>query len=88
MNKENILEVKQLHKRFTSKNITVKAVTDVSFTVKEGETTVMTGSVNADGSITWKNSADEAKNYLEYTLADVGVANKHTYTIILLQLFI
>jgi peptide/nickel transport system ATP-binding protein len=43
MNKENILEVKQLHKRFTSKNITVKAVTDVSFTVKEGETIGIVG---------------------------------------------
>ena len=43
MNKENILEVKRLHKRFTSKNITVKAVTDVSFTVKEGETIGIVG---------------------------------------------
>ena len=43
MDKENILEVKQLHKRFTSKNITVKAVTDVSFTVKEGETIGIVG---------------------------------------------
>ena len=33
MNKDSILEVKKLHKRFTSKNITVKAVTDVSFNV-------------------------------------------------------
>ena len=43
MNKENILEVKQLHKRFTSKNITVKAVTDVSFSVVEGETIGIVG---------------------------------------------
>ena len=34
MDKENILEVKGLHKRFTSKGVTVKAVTDVSFNVK------------------------------------------------------
>lgn len=43
MNKESILEVKQLHKRFTSKNITVKAVTDVSFNVTEGETIGIVG---------------------------------------------
>ena len=30
MNKDNILEVRHVHKRFTSKNVTVKAVTDVA----------------------------------------------------------
>ncbi len=43
MNKDSILEVKNLHKRFTSKGITVKAVTDVSFHVKPGETIGIVG---------------------------------------------
>ena len=40
---DNILEVKNLHKRFHSKGITVKAVTDVSFDVKPGETIGIVG---------------------------------------------
>ena len=43
MNKENILEVKNVHKRFHSKGVTVKAVTDVSFDVKPGETIGIVG---------------------------------------------
>ena len=43
MHKDNILEVKNLHKRFASKGITVKAVTDVSFEVKPGETIGIVG---------------------------------------------
>ncbi len=43
MNKDNILEVKNLHKRFTSKGVTVRAVTDVSFAVKPGETIGIVG---------------------------------------------
>jgi len=41
--KDNILEVKKLHKRFSSKGVVVKAVTDVSFSVKEGETIGIVG---------------------------------------------
>ena len=43
MNKDNILEVRNLHKRFASKGITVKAVNDVSFDVKPGETIGIVG---------------------------------------------
>ena len=43
MHKDNILEVKNLHKRFASKGITVKAVTDLSFNVKPGETIGIVG---------------------------------------------
>ncbi len=43
MHKDNILEVKNLHKRFFSKGITVKAVTDVSFDVEAGETIGIVG---------------------------------------------
>ena len=43
MNKDTILEVKNLHKQFTSKGITVKAVSDVSFEVKQGETIGIVG---------------------------------------------
>lgn len=43
MHNEHILEVKNLHKQFTSKGVTVKAVTDVSFSVKPGETIGIVG---------------------------------------------
>ena len=43
MHKDSILEVKNLHKVFASKGITVKAVTDVSFDVKSGETIGIVG---------------------------------------------
>ncbi|MCQ2538146.1 MAG: ATP-binding cassette domain-containing protein [Lachnospiraceae bacterium] len=43
MNKDTILEVKNVSKRFTSKGVTVKAVTDVSFNVGKGETIGIVG---------------------------------------------
>ena len=43
MKDENILEVNHLHKRFASKGVVVKAVTDVSFSVKAGETIGIVG---------------------------------------------
>ena len=43
MNKDTILQVKNLHKQFTSKGITVKAVSDVSLEVKQGETIGIVG---------------------------------------------
>ena len=43
MKEGTILEVQHLHKRFTSKGITVKAVTDVSFDVRPGETIGIVG---------------------------------------------
>ena len=43
MSKDTILEVKNLHKQFTSKGITVKAVSDVSLEVKQGETIGIVG---------------------------------------------
>ncbi|MCR5153395.1 MAG: ATP-binding cassette domain-containing protein [Lachnospiraceae bacterium] len=38
-----ILDVQKVHKRFASKGVVVKAVTDVSFTVNEGETIGIVG---------------------------------------------
>ncbi|MCR4627760.1 MAG: ATP-binding cassette domain-containing protein, partial [Treponema sp.] len=43
MSEKPILEIQHLHKRFTSKGICVRAVTDVSFTVNEGETVGLVG---------------------------------------------
>ena len=42
-NKNQILDVRNIHMRFNSKGICVRAVTDVSFTVNEGETIGIVG---------------------------------------------
>ena len=81
MHKDNILEVKNLHKRFTSKGITVKAVTDVSFEVKPGETIGIVGesgcgkttlgrcivrAYNAsEGEVFYRTRADEEVDFLK-----------------------
>ncbi len=43
MDSNLILDVKNVHKRFTSKNVVVKAVTDVSFSVEQGQTIGIVG---------------------------------------------
>ena len=40
---EHILEIKNLYKEFTSKKISVKAVTDISFNINKGETIGIVG---------------------------------------------
>ena len=40
---DDILQIKNLYKVYTSKNITVKAVTDISFNIKKGETIGIVG---------------------------------------------
>ncbi len=42
-NEKQIIDVQHIHKRFNSKGICVRAVTDVSFTVNEGETIGIVG---------------------------------------------
>ena len=41
--KKQILDVQHIHMRFNSKGVCVRAVTDVSFTVDEGETIGIVG---------------------------------------------
>ena len=43
MENNQILDVRNVHKRFTSKNVVVKAVTDVSFSVEKGQTIGIVG---------------------------------------------
>ena len=81
MHKDSILEVKNLHKRFTSKGITVKAVTDVSFEVKPGETIGIVGESGcgkttlgrcivraysaSEGEVFYRTRADEEVDFLK-----------------------
>ena len=57
-----------------SKELTGRPIVagEFTFTMKEGDKEVATGSVNADGSITWTPAA------IDYTLEDVG---SHTYVV-------
>ena len=81
MHKDNILEVKNLHKRFTSKGITVRAVTDVSFSVQPGETIGIVGESGcgkttlgrcivrayeaSEGQVLYRTRADEEVDFLQ-----------------------
>ena len=81
MHNENILEVRNVHKRFSSKGVTVRAVTDVSFDVKPGETIGIVGESGcgkttlgrcivrayeaSEGQVFYRTRADEEVDFLK-----------------------
>ena len=101
MKKENILEVKGLHKRFTSKGITVRAVNDVSFEVKPGETIGIVGESGcgkttlgrcivraidaSEGEVIYKTMAGEEVNFLTLDKKQMKPIRKDVETLVEIQ---
>lgn len=83
---EILLDVKKLSKNYTSKNITVKAVSSLSFKINKGETFGLVGESGCgkttagrciarvidatEGEVFYKSSMDEVYNFLDLTKSE------------------